>query len=323
MHASRSLAVIFLCLVATFAHAAGVRVIDVPADAKGPALHGAIWYPCSEPPGEVKLGNATLPGVRDCAVKGDKLPLVVISHGRGGDFVGHHDTAEALADAGFVVVAINHPGDTATDMSRSDDLSTLVERPTDIKRLIGFKLGASPLASKIDPKRIGFFGFSRGGYTGLVLVGARPDWASTTTLCRTSTSHMCEQILSKAFPARPLTYDPRIHAAVIANPLAVMFTAHSFSAVKVPVQLWESERGGDGVSPESVAAVNKNLPAQHEYHMVRNAAHFVFLAPCAPPLTKKRPELCTDAAGFDRAVFHKQFDANVVRFFETKLTEGP
>jgi predicted dienelactone hydrolase len=142
MHASRSLAVIFLCLVATFAHAAGVRVIDVPADAKGPALHGAIWYPCSEPPGEVKLGNATLPGVRDCAVKGDKLPLVVISHGRGGDFVGHHDTAEALADAGFVVVAINHPGDTATDMSRSDDLSTLVERPTDIKRLIDFMLAA-------------------------------------------------------------------------------------------------------------------------------------------------------------------------------------
>lgn len=323
MHAFGSLAVICLCLLATLAHAAGLRVIDVPADSEGPALHGAMWYPCSEPPGEVKLGYATLPGVRDCAVNGDKLPLVVVSHGRGGDFVGHHDTAEALADAGFVVATINHPGDTATDMSRSDDLSVLVERPTDIKRLIDFMVGASPLASKIDRKRIGFFGFSRGGYTGLVLVGARPDWASTTNLCRTSASHMCQQILSKAFPARPLTYDPRIRAAVIANPLAVMFTTDSFSAVKVPVQLWQSQRGGDGVSPESVAAVNRNLPGQHEYHTVPNAAHFVFLAPCPPPLTKKRPELCTDAPGFDRAAFHKQFDANVVRFFETKLTEPP
>jgi predicted dienelactone hydrolase len=297
MHAFTSLAVICLCLLATLAHAAGLRVIDVPADSEGPELHGAMWYPCSEPPGEVKLGYATLPGVRDCAVNGDKLPLVVVSHGRGGDFVGHHDTAEALADAGFVVAAINHPGDTATDMSRSDDLSVLVERPTDIKRLIDFMLGASPIASKIDPKRIGFFGFSRGGYTGLVLVGARPDWASTTTLCRTSTSHMCEQILSKAFPARPLTYDPRIRAAVIANPLAVMFAVDSYSAVKVPVQLWQSQRGGDGVSPESVAAVNRNLPAQHEYHTVPNAAHFVFLAPCPPPLTKKRPELWHRRAG--------------------------
>jgi predicted dienelactone hydrolase len=322
MHAFRSLAVICLCLLATPAHAAGLRVIDVPADADGPVLRGAMWYPCSEPPSEVELGNATLPGVRDCAVNGDKLPLVVVSHGRGGDFVGHHDTAEAIADAGFVVAAINHPGDTATDMSRSDDLSALVERPTDIKRLIDFMLGASQLASNIDPNRIGFFGFSRGGFTGLVLVGARPDWASTTTLCRTSSSHMCEQILSKAFPARPLTYDPRIHAAVIANPLAVMFTADSFSAVKVPVQLWQSERGGDGVSPESVAAVNRNLPAQHEYQTVPNAAHFVFLAPCPLPLTTKRPELCTDAPSFDRAAFHKQFDANVVRFFQTQLTKG-
>jgi predicted dienelactone hydrolase len=318
----RSLSVIYLCLLATLAHAAGLRVIDVPADTSGPALHGALWYPCSDPPREVKLGNATLPGVTDCAVNGDKLPLVVVSHGRGGDFVGHHDTAEALADAGFVVATINHPGDTATDMSRSDDLSSLVERPTDMKRLIDFMLGASPLASKIDPKRIGFFGFSRGGYTGLVLVGARPDWASTTALCRTASSHMCEQILSKTFPARPLTYDPRIHAAVIANPLAVMFTSDSFSAVKVPVQLWESERGGDGVSPESVAAVNKNLPAQHEYHIVPNAAHFVFLAPCPLPLTMKRPELCTDAPSFDRAAFHKRFDANVVRFFQMQLTNG-
>lgn len=322
MHAFRSLAVICLCLLATLAHAAGLRVIDVRADADGPALHGAIWYPCSEPPSEVELGNAILTGVRDCAVNGDKLPLVVVSHGRGGNFVGHHDTAEALADAGFVVAAINHPGDTATDMSRSDDLSALVERPTDIKRLIDFMLGVSPLASKIDPERIGFFGFSRGGYTGLVLVGARPDWASTTTLCRTSSSHMCEQILSKAFPARPLTYDPRIHAAVIANPLAVMFTADSFPAVKVPVQLWQSERGGDGVSPESVAAVNRNLPAQHEYHTVPNAAHFVFLAPCPLPLTTKRPEVCADAPSFDRAAFHKQFDTDVVRFFQTQLTKG-
>jgi len=85
------------------------------------------------PPGEVKLRNVTLPGVRDRAITGDKLRLVVVSHGRGGDFVGHQDTAEVPADAGFVVAAINHPGDTATDIGRSDDLSALIERPTDMQ----------------------------------------------------------------------------------------------------------------------------------------------------------------------------------------------
>jgi predicted dienelactone hydrolase len=54
------------------------------------------------------------------------------------------DIAETLADAGFVAVAINHPGDTTSDMSRSGDLSVFIERPTDIKRLIDFMIDASP-----------------------------------------------------------------------------------------------------------------------------------------------------------------------------------
>ena len=87
----------------------------------------------------------------DCPIEGGKLPLVVISHGRGGDFLGHHDTAEALADAGFVAVAINHPGDTASDKSRIDDPSVFVERPTDIKRTIDFMLGAWSNSARIDP----------------------------------------------------------------------------------------------------------------------------------------------------------------------------
>ena len=261
-YAAKVLVTITLCLVAPFAQAAGVRFIDVPADADGPVLQGAMWYPCSEPPGEINLGKITLPAVKNCPISGDKLPLVVVSHGRGGSFVGHHDTAETLADAGFVVAAINHPGDNTFDMSRSGDLSVFFERPTDIKRLIDFMVGASSIASKIDPERIGFFGFSRGGYTGLVLIGAKPDWASATAFCQSRSSPICEQILGKQFSAQPLVPDLRIKAAVIADPLAILFTAQSFAAVKVPVQLWASERGGDGVSPESVAAVDRNLPAK-------------------------------------------------------------
>ena len=143
MHSARLLVAIALCLTATLAQAAGFRFIDVPADTDGPALNGAIWYPCSEPPGEIDLGNIAVPGVKDCPITGDKLPLVVVSHGRGGSFIGHHDTAETLADAGFIVAAINHPGSTTSDVSHVGDLSALVERPTDIKRLIDSLLGAS------------------------------------------------------------------------------------------------------------------------------------------------------------------------------------
>ena len=317
MYAGKFLVASTLLLAATLAHAAGFRWIDIPADAEGPAMQGAMWYPCAEPPGEFHVGKRTLPGVMDCPLLGENLPLVVVSHGKGGSAIGHHDTDERLADAGFVVAAINHPGDNFADLSRVSDLATYVERPMDIKRLIDFMVGASPFAARVDRDRIGFFGFSRGGYTGLVLIGANPDWASATTACQHFTSFACGQILRGEFPVEPLTHDPRIKAAVLADPLAPLFNAGSFAAVKVPVQLWASERGGDGVSPHDVAAVDGNLRAKHEYRVATNTGHFAFLPPCPPAAP---PEFCTDAPGFDRVAFHAQFNADVLAFLQTHLT---
>jgi predicted dienelactone hydrolase len=261
--------------------------------------------------------------VKDCPLPDKNLPLIVVSHGRRGNFIGHHDTNEGLADAGFIVAAINHPGDTVLDFSRTDDLSIYVERPNDIKRLIDFMVDASPLASSIDRERIGIFGFSRGGYTGLAVIGANPDWASVTDLCQQSTTRVCEQIRGKEFPEQPVTHDPRIKAAVIADPLTVFFTPNSFGAVGIPVQLWASELGGDGVLPHTADIVDKSLPSKHEYRVVPNARHFAFLAPCPPALAKEVPQICVDANGFDRVAFHRQFNADVLVFFRTHLTNAP
>ena len=310
---------VVLCLVTARAEAAGIRLIDVPADGDGPALAGVVWSPCAAPPQEVEVGGIALPGVKDCPILGDKLPLVVVSHGRTGSLIGHHDTAETLADAGLIVAAINHPGDTSTDKSRSDDLAAFVERPTDIKRLIDFMLQASPVATKIDQQRIGFFGFSRGGYTGLVLIGANPDWATVGEFCGQSTLHACEQVRRKEFPTQPLTHDARIKAAVIADPLTIMFSHDSYAAITVPVQLWQSERGGDGVLPGNVEIAEKSLLAPHEYHVVPNSAHFAFLTPCPPEAVKAHPDVCIDAAGFDRVAFHKELDGEVLAFLRRHL----
>jgi predicted dienelactone hydrolase len=205
-----------------------------------------MWYPCAEPPGDIDLGEitakfgVTLRGAKDCPISGDKLPLVAVSRGHGGQFFDPYDTIDTLAEAGFVVAAINHPRDSFGDVS--PDLSVVVERPTDIKRLVDFMLDAALAASRIDPQRIGFFGYSAGGYTGLVLIGANIDWASL--LCdRSSAASVCKQILRKEFRVQPLAQDARIKAGVIADPPGWFFDADSFAGVKVPVQLWASHRG--------------------------------------------------------------------------------
>src|SRR5258708_3750161 len=94
MYARKLLGAIILCLTATLAQAAGLRFIDISADAEGPALKGAMWYPCFQTSGEVDFGKFTLPLVKDCPLRGEKLPLIVVSHGRRGNFLGHYDTDE-------------------------------------------------------------------------------------------------------------------------------------------------------------------------------------------------------------------------------------
>lgn len=307
--AARILTAAAICLVTGAAQAAGVRALNTPA------LTGAVWSPCLEPAGAVALGPVDLPGVLNCPLPEGRRPLIVISHGRGGLFASHHDTAAALADAGFIVAAIDHPGDNARDLRRTDSVSVMVERPAAIMRLIDHLTGASPLAAHIDPERIGFFGFSRGGYTGLVLIGATPDWAKPGC---DRLSPWCAQRYAGA-EAPLLVHDPRIKAAVIVDPLAMFFTAEELAAIKTPVFLWASEDGGEGVAPGDVARVARSLPAARDYRVAANAGHFAFLVPCSAARALAQPRLCVDPPGFDREAFHREFNAATAAFLKNAL----
>jgi predicted dienelactone hydrolase len=306
-------------IMSAHAAGAGLKLIEVPADASGPAIPVAVWYPSADPPAPVRFGPFTARAAKDGAVNGRGLPLVVLSHGRGGSYVVHHDTGEQLADAGFVVAALNHPGDTALDKSRTAEMSVYVERPLDVKRVIDYMTGASPMAAVIDPGRIGFYGFSRGGYTGLVAIGANPDFALVLRLCEGHNDKICDQIRAREFPNEPLTHDSRIKAAAIADPLSIAFSADSFSDVTIPVQLWGSETGGDGVEPKTVEAVDKWLKAPHTFTKVEHTQHFSFLAVCPPEFADKAPVICKDPPGLDRAQFHKQLNEALTAFFREHL----
>jgi predicted dienelactone hydrolase len=313
-----------LCFISPMTEAAGLKFIQIPADENGPAIDAAMWSPCSLPPENVKVGALTLKAVPNCPGEGKDLPLVIISHGYGGWYLGHHDTAEALADAGFIVVAINHPHANYADMSDANGLGVLVRRPLDIKRTIDFMLTASPDAAKIDTDRIGFYGFSQGGYTGLVLAGANPDFTKPPPRCADPKAAGCPpsgqpQPARRKLQPQALTHDPRIKAMVVADPLSIVFqTAESVKDVAIPLQLWRSQTGAGSVaSPETIAMLARLLPRKPDFRTVPNALHLSFLTPC--PETMRSSEACTDAPGFDRAAFHRKFNDAVVKFFRRHL----
>lgn len=179
-----------------------------------------IWYPASGTPSDQRLGLYVQTVVAGAALPTDRHPLIVISHGNGGDFASHVDTAVALARAGFIVAALTHPGDNWRDKSRA----TVVEaRPA---ALISYMLTDWPGRAAIDAKRIGVFGFSSGGFTVLVAAGGRPDMTRVADHCaRHPAFYDCS--LMKSRPRTPLAVwperDARIKAIVVAAP-ALGFT---------------------------------------------------------------------------------------------------
>jgi predicted dienelactone hydrolase len=307
-----------LSLLASTGYTTGIKFFVIPADAGGPALQGVVWTPCATASEQLEIGPYVLRGTRDCPTAGEKHPLVVLSHGHGGSRLDQHDLAEKLADAGFIVAAVNHPGDTFSDMSRAMDGSEFVERPNDIKRLIDYMLGPASDAAKIDPLAIGFFGFSRGGYTGLVLAGGVPDFQHADIPCPDELP-ICKTVREGKLPPQHWTHDSRIKALVLADPLDAFPTADTVAQVRVPVQLWSSEYGGDGVLPQTSPALAKLLPMKPEYHLVEGAAHFAFLPACPAKLAASTPRICVDGNGFDRAAFHDTFNQEVLRFFQANL----
>ena len=299
------------------AQAGGLSILEVPADGGIPALTGMVWSPCAAPDQTVKLRGIDLPGVPDCPVKGDGLALIVISHGAFGWFGGHHDTAAALADAGYVVAAITHTNE------RTRRWRT--ERPAAIKRVIDHMLAAWHGHAKLDPKRVGVFGFSRGGYTGLVAVGGVPDFRLAGEFCRKIPSDPLCRLSPKTppptgGPAPSYTHDPRIKAAVIAAPLGIVFSADGMKKVTVPIQLWQAEND-ELATHHNIKAVRDALPAAPEYHVIPNAGHFAIMAPCTERQVQLSPKICTDPEGFNRVAFHKEFNARIVEFYDRHLAK--
>uniref|UniRef100_A0A939S313 Hydrolase n=1 Tax=Bradyrhizobium barranii subsp. barranii TaxID=2823807 RepID=A0A939S313_9BRAD len=307
-----------LCCLGSPAKAAGIQLLQ-----SDPALSGAIWYPCAAEP--ARVGSLSVPtvdwleGAKDCPVTGTRLPLVIVSHGNSGYFALHLDIIEALANAGFIVAAINHPGNNTNDMSERG-MSVWTSRPAHMVRLLDFMLHEWKDKAAIDPARVGLFGFSLGAFTGLVLVGGQPDFRRL--VCKQENkSAVCEELRAGEFPPDP-PHDARIKAAVIADPaVSFSFTPENLAGIGAPLQVWRSELGGGGVDAAGVARVTGSLPGKPDIHVVR-AGHYAFLPPCTAELAALRPQVCSDPEGFDRAAFHREFDVAVVRFFREQLAGG-
>jgi predicted dienelactone hydrolase/intracellular septation protein A len=309
------------------AGAVGFQQLTIP-DPQGESVRLNIWYPSDAPAAAQPLGLFRQTVALDGAIAGSRLPLIVLSHGTGGSAEGHYDTALALAEAGFIAVAITHTGDNWRDHRYSFTQRNFTERPRHIKLTIDFLLTEWSGRDHIAAERVGGFGHSAGGSTMLIAIGGEPDFGRAVAFCQEHPEDWgCQRARERAAgapsdapPAPVWTHDPRIKAAVIAAPgLGQAFTSAGLAAVAVPVQLWQAEDDRVAVNRWSSDIVKARLPLPPEAHLVPRAGHFAFLAPCSTALAELAAEICRDPPGFDRTAFHREFNAATVEFFAKSL----
>jgi len=306
----------------------GYQQVTVP-DPNGKPLQVGIWYPTAASASRQQLGLFQQTVAPSGSVSGDRLPLVLISHGVGGSLTSHYDTALALAQAGFVVAALTHTGDNFQDQSYVGNQRDLIDRPRQISLVLDFMFGAWPERKRLDPTRVGMFGFSLGGFTALVTIGGIPDLSRIRQLCsdkpeapecRFIKERHGDQLDAAPVPDSNWIHDTRIKAAVVAAPaLGITFAGGGLRHIKEPVQLWRAEDDQESPNPWNSDVVREGLPTPPEAHNVTKAGHFGFLAPCSQALAKAVPRICHDAPGFDRSAFHQEFNRLLVAFLRTKL----
>jgi len=303
-------------------HAAGLQTASL-RDPAGERIELAIWYPSTQPAQDVPMGPFTPHVAMAAPISGQNLPLVVLSHGTGGANMNHFDTAAALADAGFVVAALMHPGDNYQDSASAFTAANFSNRPQHIHAVIDYMLHDWPGHAALNPARIGMLGHSAGGTTALLIAGGMLDWQRVIGFCSTNTQDWaCSKAnarhIGPVMPTAAISFaDPRVKAIVIAAPaLSHGFVPNGLAGVHVPVQLWV---GGQDDVVTDAAQLSTLLHPAPEGHLIAQAGHFAYLATCSPWLASIASEICRDPPGFDRAAFLLRFQHDVIGFFRAKL----
>ncbi|TKC87886.1 dienelactone hydrolase [Trinickia terrae] len=293
-----------------------------------------VFYPTDDPEVPWQAGPFAVEATRNAAlVAGRRFPVVLISHGRRGSPMSHRELGAALARAGFVAILPTHVGDASGSPPARTQAEILIARPGQAEAALNAVLSNPRFSAGVDENRIGMIGYSAGGYTALILAGAKPDFSYAGAFCvnhgdpgscpRPATDGSTQRqadatSVSPELIAWHPPVDHRLKALVLMDPLAIMFDASSFSSVHVPALLYRPQSDIYLSSARNALAVATGLPIPPEVNVVPGN-HFVFVDPCPAQIADSAPFVCQDASGIDRPSIHRQIESEVVNFFQANL----
>ncbi len=308
----------------------GITTIDFYDVNRHRPLITEIWYPIdSDVPAKPASGLWTrCDEARDAPVsaKKEKYPLILLSHGNGGDRYTISWIAEILSANGYIVASMDHYGNTWNNKI-PEYLLRPWERPKDIAFILDQLISHSRFKEKIDAANVGFVGYSLGGATGIWIAGGKIGELSSeeiSNLCRQEFGDLISQdILKKTDFSETLKpyEDPRVKAFFLLAPaLGNLFDEQSLQSIRSPIYIIASERDRivplDTNAKRFAAAIRqaqlKILPGEVD--------HFVYLN--RPSVVGKRflgRKIWQDPQNIDRKSIHEDIGRTAVSFFKQHL----
>jgi predicted dienelactone hydrolase len=315
-------------------------------------LRCTVWYPAVDSALEVKqeigppggpLFEAGMAAPDAVLRPGKKLPLILLSHGSGGSAVQMAWLGTALAQAGFVAVAVDHPGNNANEKLTAEGFALWWERATDLSQVLDGMLADPEFGGRIDPDKIGAAGFSLGGYTVLELAGAQTDISVVYKQCRdqpdtpecvspemrtlpeglntpTDILHAVRKTSGESLArSGELFSDDRIGAVfAIAPGLGSALTEESLRAIREPVEIVVGDDDQLAPAKDNGGLVRSQIRGA-KITLLPHVRHYTFLDTCTAAAKEKLGQMCEDAAGVDRDAVHERVAQMAVGFFAKEL----
>lgn len=308
----------------------GITTLDFYDASRERPIVTEVWYPVDkDAPAKSALGFwIRCDEARDAPISAQKkqYPLIILSHGSGGQRFDISWLAEILASNGYIVAAMDHYGNTWNNKI-PESYTRPWERPRDISFVIDHLLTTSRFKDKIDEKRIGFAGYSLGGATGIWIAGAFAAAITDEQIIQS-----CQKDLDNTVPyhvientnfaeARNSFTDKRVKAFLLMAPaLGWLFDENSLQAISSPIYIVGAEK--DKIAPVETNAklFAKKLSKATLSIIQGDADHYVFLNR-ASQLGKRllEPRFSEDRSTLGRRKIHEDIGKNAIAFFNEQL----
>ena len=284
------------------------------------ALRITVWYPAAAGVAEtpLQIGPPGRPlfdagrAAADAPFAPGRHPVILFSHGFGGSARMMAWFGTALARAGDVVIAVDHPGTNARDPITMAGSLLVWDRAVDLRVALDAAKADRRIGPHLDLQRLGVAGFSMGGITALLSAGARVDVdhyiqfchlhaadptcvaqaeAPDLTLAAREQAMKTPQIAAQAKHASDDYAIPGVRAVFVMAPGGIEVLApRSLRALDTPVSILLGD--ADPVAPP---ASNGRLAATLLPHatlkVLHDVGHYDFLADCTA-FGRQRESLC-------------------------------